>query len=207
MGQKVNPVGFRIGYIRKPDSNWYASRSTYAQNLIEDRKICSYLAVRIAKASVTRVLIERAGKKITVTIQTARPGILIGKSGMEVDRLKVELKKLTKADVNINIYEVKRPDLESKFVASQIVCQLRNRMAYKRVVKQAVSSVMRAGAQGVKIKVSGRLDGAEMARSDQYRDGAVPLHTLRNDIDYATLEAHTICEATNFDSKSGLLTS
>ncbi|MBX9889710.1 MAG: 30S ribosomal protein S3 [Amoebophilaceae bacterium] len=192
MGQKVNPIGFRLGYIRKPDSNWFASAAVYAENLMEDEKIRAYLAVRVAKASVSRVLIERAGKKITITIQTARPGILIGKSGVEVDKLKEELKKLTQKEIEINVYEIKKPDLESRLIAAQIVQQLQNRMAYKRVIKQSVAAVMRAGAQGVKIKVSGRLDGAEMARSDQFREGAVPLHTISNDIDYVAMEAHTI---------------
>ena len=192
MGQKVHPVGFRLGFIRKPDSSWFASKSSYAEKLMEDEKIRGYLDARVAKASVSRILIERAGKKITVTIHTARPGSVIGKSGTEVDKLKEELKKLTKKEVEINISEIKKPDLEAKLVASQIAQQLRGRMPYKRVVKQAVASVIRAGAHGVKIKVSGRLDGAEMARNDQFREGAVPLHTLRNDIDYAIVEAHTI---------------
>lgn len=192
MGQKVNPIGFRIGYIRKPFSNWYASKSSYAQKLMEDEKLRNYLAVRVAKASVSRILIERAGNKVAVTIHTARPGILIGKSGVEVDKLREELKKLTGAEASVNVYEVKKPDLEASLIVMQIAHQLKNRMAYKRVVKQAIASVMRAGAHGVKIRVSGRLDGAEMARSDVYRDGAVPLHTLRDDIDYAALEAHTI---------------
>jgi len=192
MGQKVHPIGFRIGYIRKSDSNWFASPAVYAENLMEDDKIRSYLAVRVAKASVSKVLIERAGKKITITIQTARPGILIGKSGIEVDKLKEELKKLTQKEVEINVYEIKKPDLEARLIALQIVQQIQSRMGYKRVVKQAVASVMRAGAQGIKVKISGRLDGAEMARSEQFREGAVPLHTLRTDIDYTSLEAHTI---------------
>ncbi|WP_339044269.1 30S ribosomal protein S3 [Cardinium endosymbiont of Tipula unca] len=192
MGQKVNPIGFRIGFILKPDSNWFASKSSYAEKLMEDEKIRSYLEARMAKASVSKILIERAGKKITITIQTARPGIVIGKSGAEVDKLKEELKKLTSKEIEINIFEIKKPDLEARLVALQIAQQLRGRMPYKRVVKQLVASVMRAGAQGVKIKVSGRLDGAEMARADQFREGAVPLHTLRNDINYAITEAQTI---------------
>lgn len=192
MGQKVNPVGFRVGFIRKPDSSWFASKSSYAQKLMEDEKIRSYLDARMAKASVAKVLVERAGKKITVTIRTARPGIVIGKSGAEVDKVKEELKKLTKKDVELNILEVKKPDLEAKLVALQIAQQIRGRMSYKRAVKQCLAAVVRSGAQGVKIKVSGRLDGAEMARSDVFKEGSVPLHTLRNDIDYVSLEAHTI---------------
>ena len=192
MGQKVNPIGFRIGYIRKPDSNWFASRASYPERLVEDEKMRAYLDVRMKKASVSRILIERAGKKIIVTIQTARPGIVIGKSGSEVDKLKEELKKLTQKEVEINIYEIKKPDLEARLIGLHIAQQLSGRMSYKRVVRQAIASVMRSGAQGVKIKVSGRLDGAEMAREDQFREGGVPLHTLRNDIDYAAVEAHTI---------------
>ncbi|ROT47362.1 30S ribosomal protein S3 [Candidatus Cardinium hertigii] len=192
MGQKVNPVGFRIGFIRKPDASWFASKAFYAEKLMEDEKIRVYLDARMAKASVSRVLIERAGKKITVTIHTARPGSVIGKSGTEVDKVKEELKKLTKKEVEVNISEIKKPDLEAKLVASQIAQQIKGRVPYKRVVKQSIAAVMRAGAQGVKIKISGRLDGAEMARADQFKEGAVPLHTLRNDIDYAIVEAHTI---------------
>lgn len=192
MGQKVNPVGFRVGFIRKPDSSWFASKASYAEKLMEDEKIRAYLDARMAKASVARILIERAGKKITVTIRTARPGIVIGKSGTEVDKVKEELKKLTKKEVELNIAEVKKPDLEAKLVALQIAQQIRGRMPYKRVVKQSIAAVIRSGAQGVKIKVSGRLDGAEMARSDEFKEGSVPLHTLRNDIDYTAVDAHTI---------------
>ncbi|WP_243518601.1 MULTISPECIES: 30S ribosomal protein S3 [unclassified Candidatus Cardinium] len=192
MGQKVNPVGFRVGFIRKSDSSWFASKSSYPEKLMEDEKIRAYLEARMAKASVARILIERAGKKITVTIRTARPGIVIGKSGAEVDKVKEELKKLTKQEVELNIVEIKRPDLEAKLVALQIAQQIRGRMPYKRAVKQCVAAVIRSGAQGVKIKVSGRLDGAEMARSDEFKEGSVPLHTLRNDIDYTAVEAHTI---------------
>ena len=192
MGQKVNPVGFRVGFIRKPDSSWFASKSSYAGKLMEDEKIRTYLGARMSKASVARILIERAGKKITVTIRTARPGIVIGKSGSEVDKVKEELKKLTNQEIELNIVEIKRPDLEAKLVALQIAQQIRARMPYKRVVKQCVAAVIRSGAQGVKIKVSGRLDGAEMARSDEFKEGSVPLHTLRNDIDYTAVEAHTI---------------
>lgn len=192
MGQKVNPVGFRIGFIRKPDANWFASKVTYAEKLVEDEKIRTYLEARIAKSAVSRILIERAGKKITITIQTARPGMVIGKSGSEVDKMKEELKKLIKKELEITIVEIKKPDLEASLAALQIAQQVRARLPYKRVVKQAVAAAMRAGAQGVRIKISGRLDGAEMARSEQFREGAVPLHTLRNDIDYAVVEAHTI---------------
>ncbi|MGI2299040.1 30S ribosomal protein S3 [Candidatus Cardinium hertigii] len=192
MGQKVNPVGFRVGFIRKPDSSWFASKSSYVEKLMEDEKIRTYLDARMAKASVARILIERAGKKITITIRTARPGIVIGKSGAEVDKVKEELKKLTKKEVELNIVEIKKPDLEAKLVGLQIAQQIRGRMPYKRVVKQAIAAVIRSGAQGVKIKLSGRLDGAEMARSDEFKEGSVPLHTLRNDIDYTAVEAHTI---------------
>ncbi|AWN81758.1 MAG: 30S ribosomal protein S3 [Candidatus Cardinium sp.] len=192
MGQKVHPIGFRLGFIRKPDASWFSSKKDYADNLMEDHKIRMYLDVRLARASVAKVLIERAGKKITITIHTARPGSVIGKSGTEVDKLKEALKQLTNKEVEVNIVEIKRLDLEAKLVATQIAQQVRGRLPFKRVVKQTIAAVMRSGAEGVKIKIAGRLDGAEMARSEQFREGAVPLHTLRNDIDYAIVEAHTI---------------
>lgn len=192
MGQKVNPIGFRIGYIRRPEATWFTKKSSYAQKLLEDEKIRAYINARMVKAGITRVLVGRAGKKITVTIQTTRPGVIIGKSGVEVDKLKEELKKLTQQDVEVDIFEIKKPDLDARFVGLQIANQIRNRMSYKRVVKQALASVIRSGAQGVKIQVSGRLDGAEMARSVQFKEGITPLHTLRNNIDYAAVEAHTI---------------
>ncbi len=192
MGQKVNPIGFRIGYIRKPESNWFATKTSYAEKLREDTAIRAYLDARLIKAGVSKMLIERAGKKVTVTIQTARPGIVIGKSGTEVDKLKEELKKLTQKEVEINILEIKKPDLEAKLVGLQIAQQLRARMPYKRVLNHSIAAVMRAGAQGVKMMVSGRLDGAEMARSEVRKEGVVSLNTLREDVDYAVVEAHTI---------------
>ena len=192
MGQKVHPIGFRIGYIKKAGAVWYASKRNYVDNLLEDEKIRKYLAARMLKASVSQINIERAGKKITVTMHTARPGIVIGKGGAEVDKVREELKNITNKEVIINIVEIKRPELDAKLIGGQIAQQLRGRMSYKRAMKQAIASAIRAGAQGIKIKVSGRLDGAEIARSEQYKEGAIPLHTLRSDIDYAIAEASTI---------------
>ena len=192
MGQKVHPIGFRIGYIKKAEAVWYASKQNYVDNLLEDEKVRKYLAARMLKASVSQINIERAGKKITVTMHTARPGIVIGKGGAEVDKVREELKNITNKEVIINIVEIKRPELNAKLVGEQIAQQLRGRMSYKRAMKQAIASAIRAGAQGIKIKVSGRLDGAEIARSEQYKEGTIPLHTLRSDIDYAIVEAPTI---------------
>ncbi len=191
MGQKVNPIANRLGYIRGWDSNWFANKS-YADNLIEDEKIRNYLRVRLAKADISRVFIERTNKLITVTIKTARPGMIIGKGGKEVDKLKEELKKITKGkEVQINISEVKRPELDASIVANNIARQIENRIAYRRAVKSAIANTMRMGAKGIKVRVSGRLNGAEMARSEEYKEGRIPLHTFRADIDYALTEAHT----------------
>ena len=192
MGQKVHPIGFRLGFIRRPESTWFVKKFDYARCILEDEKIRSYIYVRLAKAGVTKILIDRGGGKIMVTIHTTRPGVVIGKSGSEVDKLRGELKKLIGKEIEINISEIKKPDLDARFVGEQIAQQIRNRASYKRVVKQSVSAVMRSGAQGVKVQVSGRLDGAEMARSVQFKEGVTPLHTLRNNIDYAMVEAHTI---------------
>jgi small subunit ribosomal protein S3 len=190
MGQKTNPIGNRLGYIRGWDSNWYGGRD-YGDKIAEDDKIRQYLYARLAKASVSRIIIERTLKLITITITTSRPGIIIGKGGQEVDKLKEELKKLTKKDVQINIFEIKRPELDAKLVADSIARQVEGRISYRRATKMAIAASMRMGAEGIKVLVSGRLNGAEMARSEMYKDGRTPLHTFRADIDYALSEAHT----------------
>ncbi len=190
MGQKANPIGNRLGIIRGWDSNWFGGNK-YADKLVEDEKIRKYLSVRIAKGGVSKVVIERTLKRITVTVHTARPGIVIGKGGMEVDKIKEELKKLTKKDVQINIFEIKRPELDAQLVADAVAKQLEARISFRRAMKTSIASTMRMGAEGIKIMCSGRLGGAEMARSEQYKDGRTPLHTLRADIDYALGEALT----------------
>jgi len=191
MGQKVNPIGFRLGIVRGWDSNWFDSKQL-ASKLIEDEKIRNYIDARIAKGGISKVIIERTLKRITLTIQTARPGVVIGKGGAEVDKLKEELKKLTGKDVQINIFEIKRPELDAKLVADTIAQQIEGRISYRRAMKQAIQGTMRVGAQGIKVKISGRLAGAEMARTEMYKEGRIPLHTLRADIDYATSEALTV---------------
>ncbi len=191
MGQKVNPIGLRLGIIRGWDSNWYGGK-TFPDKLVEDHKIRQYIYARIPKGGISKIIIERTLKRITLTIHTARPGVVIGKGGAEVDKIKEELKKLTGKDVQINIFEIKRPELDAKLVGESIAQQLKARISYRRAMKQAIASTIRVGAQGVKIKVSGRLGGAEMARSEQYKEGRIPLHTLRADIDYAVSEANTV---------------
>lgn len=191
MGQKVNPIGLRLGYIRGWESNWYGGK-TFADKLVEDDKIRKYINARIPKGSVSRVVIERTLKRITLTIHTARPGVVIGKAGSEVDKLREELKNLTKKEVQINIFEIKRPEIDAKLVGETIAQQLRARISYRRAMKQAIQSAIRVGAQGIKIKLSGRLGGAEMARTEMYKEGRIPLHTLRADIDYAVSEALTV---------------
>lgn len=190
MGQKVNPISNRLGVIRGWDSNWYGGKK-YGDTLLEDSKIRKYLRTRLAKASVSRIIIERTLKMATVTICTSRPGLIIGKGGKDVDALKEELKKLTDKAVQINIHEIKRPELDAEIVASNIARQIENKVAYRRAVKMAVASTMRMGAEGIKVQVSGRLNGAEMARSEMFKEGRTPLHTLRADIDYALVEALT----------------
>ena len=190
MGQKVNPISNRLGIIHGWDSNWFGGKK-YGETLLEDSKIRKYIRTRLANASVSRIVIERTLKMVTVTICTSRPGLVIGKGGEEVDKLKEELKKITDKDVQINIYEIKRPELDAELVASNIARQLEGKMAYRRAVKQAIQSTMRAGAEGIKVQVSGRLNGAEMARSEMFKEGRTPLHTLRADIDYALVEALT----------------
>ncbi len=190
MGQKVNPISNRLGIIRGWDSNWYGGKN-FADKLIEDTKIRKYLSVRLAKASVSKIIIERTLKLVTITVNTARPGIIIGKGGQEVDKLKEELKKLTNKEVQINIYEVRRPELDATIVANNIARQIEGKISYRRAIKMAIASTMRMGAEGVKVLVSGRLGGAEMARSEMYKEGRIPLHTLRADIDYAKTEGLT----------------
>ena len=190
MGQKVNPISNRLGIIRGWDSNWFGG-SNYGDTLVEDDKIRKYLNERLAKASVARIVIERTLKLVTITICTARPGIIIGKQGADVEALKQELIKLTNKDVQINIHEVKRPELDAQLVAANVAHQIEGKIAYRRAVKMAIASTMRMGAEGIKIQVKGRLNGAEMRRSEMFKEGRTPLHTLRADIDYALVPAHT----------------
>lgn len=197
MGQKINPISNRLGIIRGWDSNWYGGKK-YADKISEDDVIRKYLNARLAKASISRIIIERTLKFITITINTARPGIIIGRGGQEVDKLKEELKKITKQEVQINIFEVKRPELDAVLVANSIAHQLEGKMAYRRAIKTAIASTMRMGAEGIKIQISGRLNGAEMARSEMYKEGRTPLHTLRADIDYAVSTARTKVGAIGF---------
>lgn len=190
MGQKTNPIGNRLGIIKGWDSNWYGGSTTPAK-IEEDFKIRKYLRARLAKASISKIIIERTLKLVTVTVNTARPGIIIGKGGQEVDKLKEELKKITDKEVQINIFEIKRPELDARLVGESVARQLEGRISFRRAMKMSVASTMRMGAEGIKIQVSGRLGGAEIARSEMYKDGRVPLHTFRADIDYAHVEAHT----------------
>lgn len=190
MGQKVNPISNRLGVIRGWDSNW-SEKGKYPDNILEDYKIREYLNVRLAKCSVSRIVIERTLKLITITVCTSRPGLIIGKGGQDVEALKKELSKITDKDVQINVFEVKRPELDAQIVAMTIARQIEGKVAYRRAVKMAIASTMRAGAEGIKVQVSGRLNGAEIARSEMFKEGRTPLHTLRADIDYALVESHT----------------
>lgn len=190
MGQKTNPIGNRLGIIKGWDSNWYGGKN-YENKLVEDDSIRKYLNARLSKAGVAKIIIERTLKLVTVTINTARPGIIIGKGGQEVDKLKEELKKITGKEVQINITEIKRPELDAVIVASTIARQIEGRISFRRALKTAIASTMRMGAEGIKVTISGRLAGAEMARTETYKEGRIPLHTLRADIDYATAEART----------------
>ena len=190
MGQKVNPISNRLGIIRGWDSNWFGGKS-FGENLVEDRKIRKYLNERLAKASVSRIVIERTLKLVTITICTARPGIVIGKGGQDVDKLKEELKNLFGKEIQINIFEIKRPELDATIVGSNIVRQIEGKIAYRRAIKMAISSTMRTGAEGIKIQISGRLNGAEIARKEMFKEGRTPLHTFRADIDYCQTEALT----------------
>ncbi len=190
MGQKTNPIGNRLGIIRGWESNWYGG-DDYGDKLAEDSIIRKYIKARLAKASVSRVIIERTLKLITVTVTTARPGIIIGKGGQEVDKLKEELKKITGKEVQINIYEIKRPEIDANLVAASVARQIEGRISFRRAIKMAIAAAMRMNAEGIKIQISGRLNGAEMARSEAYKEGRIPLSTFRADIDYALDEAQT----------------
>lgn len=196
MGQKTNPIGNRLGIIRGWDSNWYGGKK-FDTKLVEDGKIRKYLTARIgigndkSNAEVAKIYIERTLKRITVTISSARPGVIIGKEGSEINRIKGELRKLTDKEVQINISEVKRPELEATLVSQSIAKQIERRVSYRKAIKNAIASTMRAGAEGIKVTVSGRIGGAEMARTEHYKEGRTPLHTLRANIDYSQAEAHT----------------
>lgn len=190
MGQKVNPIGLRVGIIRDWEAKWYAEKD-YADLLHEDLRIRKFLETRLADAAVSRIEIERAANRVNITVHTAKPGMVIGKGGTEVEALRKELTKLSAKRVHINIVEIKKADLEAKLVAENIARQLENRVSFRRAQKQAIQRTMRAGAQGIKTQVSGRLGGADIARAESYSEGTVPLHTLRADIDYAHAEADT----------------
>jgi small subunit ribosomal protein S3 len=193
MGQKTNPIGARLGIIRGWESNWYGNKRDFSSKLIEDNKIRTYLNARINKGGISKIVIERTLNKLIVTIHTSKPGIIIGKGGGEVDRIKEELKKLTgKDDVQINILEIRRPELDAMIVGDTIARQIENRINYKRAIKMAIASSLRMGAEGIKIKISGRLGGAEIARTEEIKQGRTPLHTLRMDIDYANVFALTV---------------
>ena len=190
MGQKTNPIGNRLGIIRGWDSNWYGGNN-YGDKLVEDNKIRKYISARLSKASVSSIIIERTLKLVTITITTARPGIIIGKAGQEVDKLKEELKKITSKEIQINIFEIKRPELDAKLVGLSIARQIESRISYRRAIKMAIAAAMRMNSEGIKVVISGRLNGAEMARSETYKEGRIPLSTFRADIDYSVVEAHT----------------
>ena len=190
MGQKVNPISNRLGIIRGWDSNWFGGKN-FGDNLVEDQKIRKYLNERLAKASVSKIVIERTLKLVTITICTARPGIVIGKGGQDVDKLKEELKKVSNKEIQINIYEVKKPELDATIVANSIARQVEGKIAYRRAIKMAIANTMRAGAEGIKFQITGRLNGAEMARKEMYKEGRTPLHTFRADVDYCQAEALT----------------
>jgi small subunit ribosomal protein S3 len=191
LGQKVNPIGLRLGIIRSWDSNWYDEKS-FASKLAEDTTIRNYVRNRLKKAGISRILIERTPKRAVITINTSRPGIVIGRSGKEISQLEEELKKITSKDVKILINEIKRPELDAYLVAENIAQQLEGRIAFRRAMKNGITAAMRMGAEGVRVMTSGRLGGAEMSRREQYKDGRIPLHTLRADIDYATATARTV---------------
>lgn len=193
MGQKANPIGGRLGIIRGWDSMWYSNSKTYGDKVVEDQKIRNYLNARISKGGIAKIVIERTLGKLIITIHTSKPGIIIGKGGQEVDRIKEEIKKLTgNADVQINIMEIRRPELNAQIVGDSIARQIEGRVNYKRAIKMAIASALRMGAEGIKVKASGRLGGAEIARSEEIKQGRTPLHTLRMDIDYASVFAMTV---------------
>ncbi len=191
MGQKVNPIGLRVGINRTWDSRWYATGDQYATILHEDLRIRAYLETRLAQAGVSRIIIERPAKKARITIHTARPGVVIGKKGADIEKLRTDLSKMTGSDVHLNIVEIRKPEIDAKLVAEGISQQLERRVAFRRAMKRAVQSAMRLGAEGIRINCGGRLGGAEIARVEWYREGRVPLHTLRADIDFGTATAKT----------------
>jgi small subunit ribosomal protein S3 len=191
LGQKTNPIGIRLGIIRQWDANWFDEKNV-AEKLQEDLKVRSYLKERLKKAGVARVIVERTAKQLRITINTSRPGVIIGRSGKDISMLEEELRKLTKKEVKILISEIKRPELDAQLVADNIAQQLEGRISFRRAMKNAVSSTMRVGAEGIRVKCSGRLGGADMSRTEQYKEGRVPLHTLRADIDYAQSRAETV---------------
>ena len=192
MGQKTHPVGFRLGTIRGWDSNWYATKKEIAGKIFEDEEIRRYLRARLRRAGLSRVVIERTPRRIILTLHTSKPGVVIGRGGQEVEKLREELKRVTTKDIQININEIKRPELDASLVAQNVAQQLEGRVSFRRAMKQALQGAMRMGAQGIRIKVGGRLGGAEMGRVEQYLEGRVPLHTIRADIDYAEATAFTI---------------
>ena len=191
MGQKTNPIGNRLGIIRGWESNWYGGKD-FGEKVVEDEKIRNYLRARVRKGGIARIIIERTLKRITVTVHTSRPGIIIGKGGSEVDLIREELRKLTNKDVQINIVEIRKPEMDAHIVGESIAKQIESRINYRRAIKMAIQSTIRAGAEGIKVRISGRLNGAEMARSEEYKEGRTPLHTFRADIDYALTEAQTV---------------
>ena len=190
MGQKVNPIGFRVGIIRGWDSNWYENKS-YATKLVEDKKLRTYVRKRLQNAGISSIIIDRTSKNIILTIHTSRPGVVIGKSGKEITQLEEELKRVTSKDVKVQISEIKRPELDATIVGNGVARQIEGKISYRRAIKMAIASTMRMGAEGIKIQISGRLGGAEMARTEVYKEGRTPLHTFRADIDYALSEALT----------------
>ncbi|MEJ5352142.1 MAG: 30S ribosomal protein S3 [Melioribacteraceae bacterium] len=191
MGQKTNPIGFRVGIIRGWESNWFENKS-YAPKLIEDYKLRLYIRKRLQNAGVSAIKIDRTSKNVIVTIHTSRPGVVIGKSGKEIAQIEEELKKITNKDVKVQITEIKRPELDAYLVAENIAKQIEGRISFRRAMKSAITAAMRMGAEGIRVMCSGRLGGAEMARTEQYKEGRIPLHTIRADIDYAQATAQTI---------------
>jgi len=191
LGQKTNPIGFRVGIIRGWDSNWYENKS-YSTKLVEDKKLRTYVRKRLQNAGISSIIIDRTSKNIILTIHTSRPGVVIGKSGKEIAQIEEELRKLTDKEVKIQITEIKRPELDAALVAENISRQIEGRVSFRRAMKQSITSAMRMGAEGIRIMCAGRLAGSEMARTEQYKEGRIPLHTIRADIDYATATAHTI---------------
>ncbi len=191
MGQKVNPVGYRLGINRTWDSRWYAGDAEYGDLLHEDIAIRGYLEEKLKGAGISKIVIERPAKKARVTIHTARPGVVIGKKGADIEKLRRELSKFSSGEIHLNIVEIRKPEIDAKLVAENIAQQLERRVAFRRAMKRAVQSAVRLGAEGIRIKCGGRLGGAEIARSEQYREGRVPLHTLRADLDYGEATAHT----------------